>query len=161
MAKKYLACVLILTVSFVAGTPTVTFAQSNKSAWESLSALQAGHKVQVVEMNSKKVSGAFVNVTDTGISLQGPGGEQTIPRQDVRSVKLMENKHRLRNTLIGAAIGAGVGAGIGAEAGKGPPSGPDLAGFGAGLFAVIGGAAGAIVGALWPSHQTIYRATGR
>jgi hypothetical protein len=146
---------------FVLAMPWAAFAQSNKSAWENLNTLQAGHKIEVEQMNSKKVFGAFVNVTDAGISLQGAGGEQTIPRQDIRSAKLMENKHRLRNTLIGAAIGAGAGAGIGAEAGKGPRSGPDLAGFGAGLFAVIGGAAGAIVGALWPSHQTIYRAAGR
>jgi hypothetical protein len=141
----------------------MAFGQGNKSAWENLSALQAGHKVQVVEMNSKKVSGAFVNVTDAGISLQGPGGEQTISRQEVRSVKLMENKHRLRNTLIGAAIGAGVGAGIGAGV-KGQV-GPILTSpdryKGAGVGAVIGVVPGAIIGALLPSHQTIYRAAGR
>jgi hypothetical protein len=148
---------------FVLATPCGAFAQSNKSAWENLSTLQAGHRIEVVEMNSKKVSGAFVNVTDAGISLQGQGGAETIPRQDVRSVKLMENKHRLRNTLIGAAIGAGVGAGIGAGA-TGHPGNILLSvdkSKGAAAGAGIGVVAGAIIGALCPSHQTIYRAAGR
>jgi hypothetical protein len=144
----------------VLAMPCMAFGQGNKSAWENLSALQAGHKIEVVEMNSKKVSGAFVNVTDAGISLQGQGGEETISRQDVRGVKLMENKHRLRNTLIGAAIGAGAGAGIGAEAGKGS-GGFDFAAQGAWIVGAAGGVVGAIVGALWPSRQTIYRAAGR
>jgi hypothetical protein len=47
----------------------------------------------------------------------------------------MENKHRLRNTLV-AGVGAGVGAGIGA---------------------VLGGLGGAVVGILLPSHSTIYQ----
>jgi hypothetical protein len=142
---------------FVLAMPCAAFAQSNQSAWENLSALQAGHKIQVVEMNSKKVSGAFVSVTDTAISLQAPGGEQTIPRTDVRVVKLMENKHRLRNAAVGAAVGVGVGAGAGAAAGRGN-GGFDFAAQGAGIGAAAGGVIGAIVGALLPNHKTVYSA---
>ena len=147
----------------VLAMPFVTFAQTNQSSWENLSALGAGHKIQVVEMNSKKVSGAFVSVTDTGISLQVEGGEQTIARQDVRVVKLMENKHRLRNAVIGAAVGAGVGAGAGAAVGgdNGNSGGFDFAKQGAWIVGAAGAVIGAIVGALLPSHQTIYRAAGR
>jgi hypothetical protein len=148
---------------FVLAMPCGTFAQSNKSAWENLSTLQAGHRIEVVEMNSKKVSGAFVSVTDAGISLQVEGGEQTIGRQNVRVVKLMENRHRLRNAAIGAAIGAGAGAGIGAELGKGPSHGFgfDFAAQGAGIVAGAGAVIGAVVGALLPCHETVYRAAGR
>ena len=145
----------------VLAMPFVTFAQTNQSSWENLSALGAGHKIQVVEMNSKKVSGAFVSVTDTGISLQVEGGEQTIARQHVRVVKLMENKHRLRNAAIGAAVGAGVGAGAGAAVGGGSRGGFDFATQGAWIVGAAGAVIGAIVGALLPSHQTIYRAAGR
>ena len=163
MIKKSLAGSLILALSLVALTPTVAFAQSNKSAWENLSTLQAGHKIEVIEMNSKKVSGGFVSVTDAGISLQEQGGEETISRTDIRSVKLMENKHRLRNAAIGAAIGAGAGAGAGAAVGRGNGNsgGFDFAKQGAGIGAAAGAVIGAIVGALVPSHQTIYRAAGR
>jgi predicted membrane metal-binding protein len=163
MTQKYLACVLILALGFVLCIPCAALAQSNKSAWENLNTLQAGHKIEVVEMNSKKVSGAFVSVTDAGISLQVEGGEQTIARQDVRVVKLMENKHRLRNAAVGAAIGAGAGAGAGAAVGRGNGNsgGFDFAAQGAGIGAGAGAVIGAIVGALLPCHDTVYRAAGR
>jgi len=151
----------------VLGVPSASWAQTNPSSWENLNALQPGEKIQVVEMNSKKASGTFVSVSDAAISLQEEGTQQTIPKQDVRSVKLMQNGHRVRNALIVAAVGAGAGAGIGAaEYSKCSPSQsfciqPVGRGATAGIGAVVGGAAGAIVGALLPSHKTIYHASAR
>jgi len=145
-----LACLL--------GTPCVVSAQ-----WGNLDTLQAGQKIQVVQ-TSRKDSGTFLSVSDKEISLQGNSGPQTIQRQDVRSVKLMVNKHRLRNAAIGGAVGAGVGAGIGAATYQpcSPANSFCVAPGGRGLptaiGAVIGAAGGAAVGALWPSHETIYRA---
>jgi hypothetical protein len=145
-----LACVL--------GMPCVVSAQ-----WENLNTLQAGQKIQVVQ-TSKKDSGTFLSVSDREISLQGKSGAQKIPRQDVRSVKLMANKHRLRNAAIGGAVGAGVGAGIGAAAYRSCTPAQSFCidpigrGGEAGIFAIVGFAGGALVGALWPSHETIYRA---
>lgn len=124
-----------------------------------------GQKIQVVEMNAKQHSGTFVHISDTAISYQESAGEQTIEKQAVRSVKLMNNKHRLRNTLMGTGIGGGVGAGIGAETyhpcssksfciqpvGQGGQTGIAAA------FGFAGGAAvGAVIGVLSPSHSTIY-----
>jgi hypothetical protein len=154
-----LICVLVLPVS--------AFARTDQASWENLGALSAGHKIQVLELNSKKFSGSFVNFSNTSISLQERGGAQTILRQDVRSVTLLENPHRLRNALIGVVVGTGAGAGIGAAAYHPCTS----AGFGCagytgrgipiGIGAVIGGVSGAIVGTLWPSHKTIFRAAGQ
>ncbi|HWO28598.1 MAG TPA: hypothetical protein VNO32_07345 [Candidatus Acidoferrum sp.] len=138
-----LACLLAV--------PSVVSAQ-----WENLNTLQAGQKIQVLE-TSKKDSGTFLSVSDKEISLQGESGPRTIQRQEVRSVKLMVNKHRLRNTLIGAAVGAGAGAGISAAAWE-PRGFAGGRGTGAAVGAVIGAAGGAVVGALWPSHETIYKA---
>src|ERR1700691_994447 len=139
-----LACVLAL--------PNVASAQ-----WDNLHKLQAGQKIQVVEVNSKKDSGTFLSVSDKTISLQGKSGEQVIQSQDIVSVRLMQNKHHMRNTLIGASLGAGAGAGISAAAwephgyvGGGEP--------GAAVGALIGAVGGAVVGALWPSHEIIYKA---
>jgi hypothetical protein len=146
---------------FVLAMPCAAFGQTDRSSWEALSALGAGHKIQVVEMNSKKVSGAFVSATDAGISLQGPGGEQTIARQDVRRVKLMENKHRLRNAAIGAVIGAAAGAGTLGGLVNSSEGGFNFTGQGAAIGAGAGAVIGAIVGALLPCHQTIYRAAGK
>ncbi len=138
-----LACLL--------ATPSVVSAQ-----WQNLNTLQAGQKIQVVQ-TSKKDSGTFLSVSDREISLQEKSGVQTIQRQDVRSVKLMANKHRLRNALIGAAVGGGAGAGISAAAWE-PRGYAGGRGTGAAIGAVIGAAGGAVVGALWPGHETIYRA---
>ena len=139
--------------------PWASLAQNNP-AWSSLTALHAGQKIQIIETNAKKHSGAFMNVSDTAISYQENAGQQTIQKQDVRTVKLMDNKHRLRNTIIGAAVGAGVGAGIGAAVYK-PCSGsfcidPGGRALPAGIGAVVGGLGGVVVGALLPSHSTIY-----
>ncbi|HXW54574.1 MAG TPA: hypothetical protein VEJ67_02410 [Candidatus Cybelea sp.] len=140
----------------VLGMPFASSAQSQPGSWENLSRLQAGDRIQVVEMNSKKVSGIFSSASDTEISLQGKEGQEVIPRQDIRSVKLMKNAHRFRNTLIGTAVGAGVGAGIAAGAweNRGFLGGK---GVGAAMGAALGSLAGAVVGALAPSHDTIYR----
>jgi hypothetical protein len=150
------------------GMPCVVSARSSRVTWDNLNTLKAGQKIQVVEVNSKKESGTFVNFSDTAISLQGNSGAQTIQRQDIRSVKLIENKHRLRNTLIGGAVGAGVGAGIGAAAYQ-PCSptnntfclSPGGKGLPAAIGAVVGLVGGGVIGALWPGHETIYRARGQ
>jgi hypothetical protein len=147
------------------GLPAIARAQTNQSSWENLSTLQAGQKIQVAGMKSKTVSGTFESFSDAVISLQTQTGQQTIQRMDVRSVKLMENHHRVRNALIGGAVGAGAGAGIGAATYKScSPSStfciqPVGKGAQAGIGALAGLAVGAAIGALWPSHKTIYRST--
>ena len=139
-------------------------------SWANLSELQSGQKIQLVQMNSKKDTGTFLNVTDAAITLQEKSGERTIKEQDVRIVKLLKNKHRLRNTLIGAGVGAGVGAGIGAAT-YSPCKPPPNSGFStcffditrgnqAAIFGVIGLVGGAATGALWPSRPIIYSASG-
>jgi hypothetical protein len=161
----------ILFLICILGLPSALRAQSNQ-AWANLSALNAGWKIQIVEMNSKKHSGTFVSVSEAGISCQGTTGAQTIPKQDVRSVKLLENKHRRHNTLIGAAVGGGVGAGVGAAIGAATfhscssqpfciqPAGEGGQAGIAAVFGLVGGAAvGAITGALVPSHKMIYSVT--
>jgi hypothetical protein len=154
-------CVLVI--------PSVSSAQTDKSSWANLNALQPGQKIQVTRMNLKKDSGRFLNASDTAIILQERSGEQTIQKQDVRAVNLMKNTHRLRNTFIGAAAGAGLGAGIGAATYRPCVPPPNsylfacLFDFGRGpqsaFGATVGLVGGAVTGALWPSHQIIYRAT--
>jgi hypothetical protein len=147
---------------WVLGMACASWGQTSQAAWTNLNPLHAGQKVQVIEVNSKKHSGTFVSVSDTAISYQDTAGEQTIPKENVRSVKLMETEHRMRNTLIGAAAGAGVGAGIGAASSHSCSSQSFcIEPVGRGEFAAIGAAVGLLcgagVGALVTSHKTIYR----
>ena len=146
----------------VLGPSCAVFAQTNGASWANLSGLQPGQRIQVVGMTSKKHSGSFVSISNTAISYREKNGEQSIPKQDVLSVKVMEHKHRLRNTLIVAGVGAGVGAGIGAALHKSCPSQSfclDIGGAAlpAGIGAVLGGVGGAVIGLLLPSHSTIYQ----
>ena len=146
----------LLFLICVLGMPCTSWAQTTPASWENLNTIPAGEKIQVVEMNSKKVSGTFVSVSDAAISLQVEAGQQTIQRQDVRSVKLTKRQHLVRNALIGAGLGGGAGAGISAAAweDRGFSGGK---GTGAAVGAAVGLAAGAIVGALVSDHKTIYR----
>ena len=89
----------ILFLVCVFGLSCVSRAQ-DKTAWSSLTGLNAGQKIQIVDTQSKKHSGIFVSASDTAISYSETTGDHSIEKQNVRSVTLMENKHRLRNTLI-------------------------------------------------------------
>jgi hypothetical protein len=159
----FLLCVL--------GLPCASPAQTNQASWETLNHLKPGQSIQVVDTSSKKHSGTLLNVSDSAISLRVASGEQSLQKQDVRSVKLLNNSHRGRNALIGAAIGGGAGAGAGAAVGAATHQGCSStttsfcldivsAGESAGILAAIGGLSGAIVGgiigAFIPSHDTAY-----
>jgi hypothetical protein len=139
----------------VLGVSCVSGAQTNQASWAKLSRLQPGQQIRVDEVNSTRLSGAFISVSDSAIALRDSAGDQSVPMQDVRSVKLAKSNHRLRNTLIGAGVGAGAGAGITAAAWK---PGTWFRGEAIGVGAVIGVVAGAVVGVLLPSHDTVYSA---
>lgn len=140
---------------------SVSLSQSTPSSWSKLSSLKAGQAIQVVDTASKKYVGTFVSASDTAMTIQQTSSEQSIQRQDVRSVKLMQNKpgYRARNVLLFGAIGTGAGAGIGAAAGGSGCFGCSKAkgiGIGAGVGAVIG----VLVGAVKPANgsTTVYKA---
>lgn len=145
----------IFLLLLVLGLSCAAFAQTDQASWANLSGLRPGQKIQVAGMPSKKHSGNFISVSDTVISYRETTGEHSIPRQDVLSVKLMENKHRLRNTIIMAGVGAGVGAVIGAVLHK-PCSSQNFcldiggAALPAGVGAVLGGVGGPSSGFFCP-----------
>ena len=154
----------ILLLLVVLSLPCVSLAQANPTAWTNLNSLHSGQKIQIIDTASKKYSGTFINVSDASIAFAETSGQQNLLKPDVRTVKLMQNKHRLRNSLIIGAVGAGIGAGIGAATHKGCSSQSfclDIGGkaLPAGIGAVIGGIGGLTVGALLPSHETIYNIT--
>jgi len=152
----------------IVGMPSFVSARGNQAAWENLNTLQPGQKIEVIEVNSKAESGRFSSVTDASITLQKKSGQQTIQKRDVKIVRLMKNKHRLRNTFIGAGVGAGLGAGIGAASYRQCKPPPDFStcffdisrGDQAAIFGIMGLVGGAAVGALLPISEIIYRAGG-
>jgi hypothetical protein len=90
----------IFSLLLVVGLSGAALAQKDQASWANLSGLRPGQKIQIVGVRSNKHSGKFVRVSDTAVSYSEATGEQSIPKQEVLSVKLLENNHRLRNTLI-------------------------------------------------------------
>lgn len=60
----------------VVGLSCVSWARTNRASWANLTGLQAGQKIEIVDMKSKKHFGTFVNVTDTAISYEDGAGDQ-------------------------------------------------------------------------------------
>jgi hypothetical protein len=155
----------------VLGIHFAALAQKNQPSWEMLSGLLPGQKIRVIDSSSKKHIGTLIGVSETAISLQSAEGERSIQKPDVRTVQILENKRRARNTLVGGAVGGGIGAGVGAIIGAATHKGcaPQTfcldiigtgasAGIGAGAGFLSGVIAGGIIGALVPSHTTVYDA---
>jgi len=87
--------------------------QAANPGWDNLKTLSPGQEIRVVLKDAKSYQGEFQSLSDNGITLRQPGGEQTLARQDILRVSTKGKKHRGRNALIGAAAGAGAGLGIG------------------------------------------------
>jgi hypothetical protein len=149
----------IFSLLLVVGLSGAALAQKDQASWANLSGLRPGQKIQIVGVRSNKHSGKFVRVSDTAVSYSEATGEQSIPKQEVLSVKLLENKHRLRNTLIVAGVGAGVGAAIGAASHKSCSSQSFCLDIGGSALPAGGGAVLGGVGA--PSSGLFYPLTAR
>ena len=84
------------------GATCLSCAQSKPKSWTNLNALHEGDKIQILEVDHQAISGSFQNATEDSLSVQNKAGAQTIRKQDIRSVRILKNTHRLRNTLIGS-----------------------------------------------------------
>lgn len=136
---------------------TCTAVQAAQDSWEDLRQLQAGQKIQIVDMNLKSLKGRFVGLLGESISLRTrKKGDVTIERAKVFRVTDLQRSKRGRKALLGLLIGGATGAGIGAAKSSDVPA-P------LGALIVFGwfGGMGAGLGALAPSHSTIYRAKQR
>lgn len=154
MRTTVLACFLILI-------PSSLRAQRD---WNALYGLHSGEKIELVETGMKKHVGTFGTVTEEAIQMREGSSDIAIPKENVARVTVLDKSYRLRNAFLLGAAGAGAGAGIAAAASRcsNSPGSFNLCGIGRGaevaIFAVVGLAGGAGVGAAIPSHPTIYRA---
>ena len=133
--------------------------QRPKQFWDNLHRLQAGQKIQVVQMDMKSLKGNFLGFTDETISLRVKNDEVAVPREEVLRVSLRGKPKRGRNALLLMGVGAGVGLISGAAVGAGFHEAGETGVFML-VFTPIGAGVGAAVGAVAPfaSYETIYRA---
>ncbi len=133
--------------------------QRPKQSWDNLNRLQAGQKVQVVQMDMKSLKGNFLGFTDEMISLRVKKDEVAVPREDVFRVSVRGKRKRGLSALLGAGLGAALGAIIGVAVGSGFHEAGETGVFVL-VFTPIGAGAGAGVGAAVPfmgGYETIYR----
>ena len=127
-----------------------------KDSWDNLNRLQAGQKIEVVQMDMKSLKGRFLGFSEEGISVRVKKDEVTVLHADVLRVTLRENPKRLRNVLTLAGVGTGVGLGLGIAA-LGATGGSDSPGVVMNPAMALGAGLGGALGAATPSYETIYR----
>ena len=93
--------------------------QPGKDSWDNLNRLQAGQKIQLVQMDLKSLKGQFLGFTDEMISLRVKKDEVAVPREDVFRVSFRGKPKRGQNALLMMGVGAGLGAISGAAVGAG------------------------------------------
>ena len=129
--------------------------EPGKQSWDNLNRLQAGQKIQLVQMDMKSLKGTFLGFTDEMISLRVNKDEVAVRREDVLRVSLRGKRRRGVSALLGAGLGLVLGGTIGAAAGAGSGEVIHTA-----VGAWLGAGVGAGVGAAVPfigGNETIYR----
>lgn len=127
------------------------------AGWDSVRQIAANSKTSV-SRKSDTVKGAFVSASEEAIVLRASTGEVSIPRGEVKRVKVADPSRRMRNGLLGVAIGAAAGIGIGFGVCPGC-AGEGHGGKYVGPGVAIGAGAGAAVGFLPTPYRTVYKAT--
>ncbi|MFN0100734.1 MAG: hypothetical protein ACKV2U_01455 [Bryobacteraceae bacterium] len=141
---------MILTLGLQIGPA----AESND--WSRVAGLRAGTPVEVIHGSMKRAAGTVTEANDSGIGIETRNGTVSILRAETKRVTITTHSRKKR-ALIGMAIGAGAGAAAMTIAAK--TADIDLRhDWIAAAGAVLGGAAGAGVGALTGGPVTIYRA---
>ena len=141
--------------------PSIVFGQSMEHAWDNLSRLRAGQKIEVVDMKLRPIAGRFTAFSEHAISLRVGNDQISIHRSDVLSVKNRESSHRARNVLLGLAMGAAGGLAIGAIKGATYHEEGETPVFLL-VWTPVGAGIGGAVGAALPTWKvTVYRARAR
>jgi len=145
--KKLLVCLALILSLFTSSTSLAQNSSSATNDWTTLKSLSAGSNLSVKLKTGNKISGTFINASDTDLTLTSNSKSQIIKREDVQSVHQVTKHSAAASTLIGMGIGAGAGAGLGAIGSENDSSGFEkldhavtagLAVAGAGIGAVTG-----------------------
>ncbi len=96
----------LLAACFSTGVASGQDSKGRSSSWDNLKGLRPGQEIRVVMNNVKSYQGEFESLSDGGITLRQPAGEQTLARNDILRVSSKGQKHRARNALIGTVVGA-------------------------------------------------------
>ena len=122
--------------------------------WESVQGIARDDKVEIVTTIGIRTRGMFVSATGDAIVLRGKSGERSIPRAEVRRVRVASTASRVVKGIIWVAVGTGAGAAVGELACVSCPNeghGYKYVGPGAGIGAGLGA-----LGFLPARYKTVY-----
>ena len=88
---------LVLTVFSV----SLRAQEPSERSWGTLTQLQAGQTIQVVQMDLKSFKGTFLNVSEEAILLLVNEHEVSVPQAEVLRVSRLDAATRRRNMLFG------------------------------------------------------------
>ncbi len=151
---SYIARLWILPLLLALFSASLQAQGPGKDSWDNLNRLQAGQKIQVVQMDMKSLKGRFLGFSEKAISVRIKKDEVTIQRPNVLRV-ILQGGGRSKNALTGLVIGAVAGLVLGAIV----DHKDDLDSNDGKIFApLVFGGGGAALGSVFPGFHTIYRA---
>ena len=101
---KRIARVMPVLLATALASASLRAQKPGKDSWDNLNCLQAGQKIQLVQMDLKSLKGNFLGFTDEMISLRVKKDEVGVPRVNVLRVSSLDGSKRKRNILLGLAI---------------------------------------------------------
>ena len=123
--------------------------------WGNLDRLRAGTRIHVVQIDKKTVDGQFVHSTPEVLTVRADQTEVNLEKGRVVRISRNSTGHRVRNMVLLGVAGAVAGAGatlFGVACAE-----TDNGCFNAKIAPVVGGAAGAGLGAVLPASTVVYR----
>jgi hypothetical protein len=153
---KYKVCSLLLILAINVQTAWSQSGQLDEQ-WRRVEALAAGESVKIRQMTGKTVEGFVVAVTNDAVTATTKGGAVTIPRSDIREVKVKSSSRQKQNAFIGGAIGGTSGVVTAVILDGALTDGDGVSEAAAVFFGAIGVAAGLTVGLLRSGYRTIYK----
>ena len=125
--------------------------------WDAVRQIPAAQKIEVTERSGGgRLRATLVSATPDAIVVRESSGERSIPRADIRQLRVFDPGRRVRRGLLWTLIGAGAGAGASLAACVSCPG----EGRGAGQYVPLGAGVGAAIGAigfLSSPYRTVYK----
>jgi hypothetical protein len=125
--------------------------------WNAVQGIPVAQKIEVTERGGGSgVRATLVSVSPDAIVVRDASGERSVPRADIRRLRVFDPGRRVHRGLLWTLIGAGAGAGASLAACVSCPGEGRSAGQYVPLGAGVGAAIGAI-GFLSSPYRTVYK----
>lgn len=125
--------------------------------WDAVQRIPAAQRIEITERSGGgRLRVTLVSASPDAVVVREASGERSIPRSNIRELRVFDSGRRIHRGLLWTLLGAGVGAGASLAACSACPNeGHDLATY-VPLGIAVGAAVGA-VGFLSAPYRTVYK----